>query len=73
MEFHYNETGRANCDWLGCTCWGDCSYIASDEVVEILVSKGSESVWEFLEKWYNDTLVKYNEELLVTPLKPSNQ
>lgn len=62
MEFQMNDAGRENCDWLGCTCWGDCSYSTSDEVVDILVSEGSEGVWKWLENWYEKTLVQYNNE-----------
>lgn len=49
------NNGRENCDWLGCTCYGDCSYTISDTVVQLLISKGSDAVWEWLENWYNET------------------
>ena len=52
-EWQEKESGRDNCDWLGC-CWGDCSYSTSDAVVELLISKGSDAVWEYLENWHKD-------------------
>lgn len=49
------DYGKENCDWLGCTCYGDVSYLISDEVLNILITEGSEQVWKWLENYYNET------------------
>lgn len=49
------DSGRENCDWLGCTCYGDVGYIMGKDVFEILVREGSEKLWEWLQNYYNET------------------
>lgn len=44
--------GRPGCSWLGCTCYGDASYLISEEVFELLINKGDEAVWKYLENYY---------------------
>lgn len=55
MNDDQKDHGRKNCDWLGCTCYGDCGYAMSDEPYRILVEQGSDKVWEWLENYYKQT------------------
>lgn len=48
---------RKNCENLdGKDCYGDGSCLASDEVMPILISEGSEGLWKKLKEYYNDWL-----------------
>lgn len=43
---------RENCDWLGCTCYGDTGYTMADEPFGLLLTKGSDAVFEWLKNYY---------------------
>lgn len=46
------------CEYLGCPCYYDGSTLASEAVFDILIEKGSDGVWEYLEKYYIDIFGK---------------
>lgn len=43
-----------NCEWTGGICYYDGSGLRADDVFKILVEKGDEDVWKFLEQEYID-------------------
>jgi len=55
VPLHDWQEGRANCDWLGCTCYGDTGYSLADEPFELLLTKGSDAVFEWLTAYYHST------------------
>lgn len=52
IQLHDWQEGRENCDWLGCTCYGDVGYSMADAPFELLLTKGSDAVFEWLEDYY---------------------
>jgi hypothetical protein len=38
-------------------CYSDCGYLMAEEPAALLVEKGSNAVWEWLENQYNETLM----------------
>lgn len=47
-----------SCDWLdGASCYGDGSYTAADEVLSILVAKGSDAAFDHLATLYQAWIV----------------
>lgn len=42
------------CEYLGCPCYYDGSGLNATKVFDILTEKGSDGVWEYLEKYYID-------------------
>ena len=38
-------------------CYSDCGYLMAEEPAALLVEKGSDAVWEWLENQYNETLM----------------
>ena len=44
---------KEKCDWIGKRCYSDGSSLRADEIMEVLVTKGSEAVWKILEEDYN--------------------
>lgn len=67
VKQHEWQEGRENCDWLGCTCYGDVGYSMSDTVFDLLIREGSEKVWEWLENYYNETFAKQHEQSPIIP------
>ena len=53
-----DQEGRENCDWLGCTCYGDTGYTMADEVFPLLLEKGSDAVFDWLKDFYHSTFNK---------------
>lgn len=47
-----------NCEYLGCPCYYDGSSLNAERVFDILVEKGSDGVWKYLEEYYIDTFGK---------------
>lgn len=52
------QEGRENCDWLGCTCYGDMGYTMADEPFELLLTKGSDAVFDWLKNYYQSVFNK---------------
>jgi hypothetical protein len=51
-------TGPTACDWLdGAPCYDDGSFTAGGEVMELLVTGGSDAVFERLERYYQALIV----------------
>jgi hypothetical protein len=51
-----------SCPYLdGKPCYYDGSGLAAQNVWEILLEKGSDGVWEFLEKYYQETFLEEKE------------
>lgn len=40
------------CGLTGGHCWHDVTYLAADDLLEVLVAKGHEALWTELEQWY---------------------
>ena len=55
VKLHDWQEGREDCGWLGCTCYGESCYSCSDEPFELLLTKGSEAVFEWLTTFYHST------------------
>lgn len=56
------------CDWLGtAVCYGDGSYTAADEILELLVSGGSDAAFERLEELYQSWIADRAEVAQATP------
>ena len=48
-----DQTAYKNCKWLdGKLCYYDGSSLGAERVYEILLTKGSEGVWKYLEGYY---------------------
>lgn len=58
VQLHDWQEARENCDWLGCSCYGDVGYTMADEPFEILLNEGSDAVFEWLKKYYHSTFNK---------------
>lgn len=58
VPLHEWHVGRENCDWLGCTCYGDTGYGLSDEPFDLLLTKGSDAVFEWLKNYYHSVFNK---------------
>jgi hypothetical protein len=58
VKLHDWQEGRENCDWLGCTCYGDVGYTMADEVFPLLLEKGSDAVFDWLKDFYHSTFNK---------------
>lgn len=58
IKLHDWQVGRENCDWLGCTCYGDTGYTMADEPFELLLTKGSDAVFEWLKTYYDTIFTK---------------
>lgn len=43
------------CEYIGCPCYYDGSSLNADRIYDILLERGSDGVWEELEKYYTDT------------------
>lgn len=52
VPLHDWQEGRENCDWLGCTCYGDSGFTMADEPFDLLLNKGSDAVFEWLKNYY---------------------
>jgi hypothetical protein len=59
VEFHSSvpryeghEPQRSTCDTWSGECYGDVGYTMSDEPADLLVRKGSDAAWEWLEATY---------------------
>lgn len=50
-----------DCEYIG-KCYYDGSGLDADEPYQILLEKGSDGVWEFLEDYYNRTFGEENED-----------
>jgi hypothetical protein len=51
------DESHSECEWLGGTpCYGDVSYLLSDEFVTALVAGGSDGAWEWMRKTREDWL-----------------
>ena len=46
--------GPHKCDVLDGECYGDAGYAMSDDLLEVLVTEGSEGAWKYLESVYAD-------------------
>lgn len=58
IKLHDWQEGRENCDWLGCTCYGDTGYTMADEPFGLLLTKGSDAVFEWLKNYYHTIFTK---------------
>jgi hypothetical protein len=58
VPLHDWQEGRENCDWLGCTCYGDIGFTMADEPFALLLSKGSDAVFEWLKNYYHSIFNK---------------
>ncbi len=52
------QEARENCDWLGCACYGDTGYTMADDVFPLLLTKGSDAVFEWLKNYYHSVFNK---------------
>jgi hypothetical protein len=43
-----------NCEWIGAPCYCDGSAMLAEEWLNILISEGSDKIWEMLEERYKD-------------------
>lgn len=53
-QFEGQTISRENCEYIGAPCYCDGSSLLSDEWMEILLSEGSEKIWQMLEDEYKD-------------------
>ena len=58
VKMHDWQEGRPNCNWLGCACYGDCGYTMADEPFDLLLTKGSDAVFEWLKNYYHSVFNK---------------
>ena len=57
-SYHTPVSGDSCENWAG--CYVDAGYTMSDEPTRLLVKKGSNAVWEWLERLYHETLAEMN-------------
>jgi hypothetical protein len=56
---HYEgQHCRDDCTVTGGVCYSDGSYTMGDDLMRLLIEKGSDGVWAKLEELYDDWLVK---------------
>lgn len=60
VRLHDGQQGRENCNWLGCTCYGSIEFIMADEPFGLLLTKGSDAVFEWLKNYYHTIFTKNN-------------